>query len=519
MAGYVHDFVIVIPVADRPEHLGDCLDSLAELLRRYPYAGRVEVLIADDSLDPGNRTRHEKIACARTTGGLRVHYLGQDEQRRLVESLSPGLRVRLVGVLGDGRDYSRKGASITRNIAYLWLNRQHADGRRRLYWFLDSDQEFRVNVATATGEDQPYAIDYLGDLDRLFATAPTRILTGKVVGDPPVSPAVMAGTFLDDVLAFLSEMARLEPAAACTFHGAGRGADDAAYHDMAELFGFKTETEAFRHRCPVRGEHDHAACFAEFAERLSRFFDGEHPTRRAYYRPDDPMAGVKPARTVYTGNYVVTSEALEWFIPFADLRLRMAGPTLGRLVRAGLGEAFVSANLPMLHRRTQGDTGRSECRPGVERALAGVDLSGEFERQYYGDVMLFSVELLAENGFPDKEPDAGAIPATVREVEADLRARYHAKLVSSADKLEGLAQAFDAPSAWWRHDASLEAARQAFQRFIDDMRENFGPDCPAWRRIESAQRRDARLAAIVAAIAGYRDARAAWRQALKEPAA
>ena len=55
MARAAHDFVIVVPVADRPEHLADCLDSLAELLRRYPYAGRVEVLIADDpfaGLDP-----------------------------------------------------------------------------------------------------------------------------------------------------------------------------------------------------------------------------------------------------------------------------------------------------------------------------------------------------------------------------------------------------------------------------------------------------------------------------------
>lgn len=506
-----HDFVIVIPVADRPEHLADCLNSLAALRGAYPYAGRVEVLVVDDSLAAGNRARHAEIAA---THG--AHHLDQDAQRDLVESLSPALRGHLAGVLGDGKDYARKGASITRNIAYLWLKRRQAGGRPRLFWFLDSDQEFRVNIASATGESLVYAIDYLNALDRIFTGTGTRVLTGKVVGDPPVSPAVMAGTLLDDLLAFLGELARLDPHAACAFHGTARTADDAAYHDMADLFGFKAGDATFRYRCPLPDAHDHAACLAGFLARLRGFFDGEHPTRRSYYRTEDGVAGLKPARTVYTGNYVIDEDALDWFVPFADLKLRMAGPTLGRILRAELGDAFVSANLPMLHRRTQGESGRSECRPGVEHGTGGVDLSGEFERQFYGDVMLFGVERLAEVGFPGKTFDPGRIAAVVADVDRDLRARYRRKLDDTRDRIDRVAEAFDMPAAWWQAGAAMEAARREMQRFILGMRRNFTLDGPAWRRIDSADARQARLAAIVSAIGRYAADRAAWRQALAE---
>jgi hypothetical protein len=514
MVRAARDFVIVIPVADRPEHLNDCLNSLAELMRHHPYAGAVRVLVVDDSLDMDNQTRHADIARRFSQAGLGVDMLGQAEQRALVESLPAELRARLAGVLGDGASYARKGASITRNIAYLWLRRLQKDGRPRLFWFLDSDQEFRVSVDTGDGEAQPYAIDYLGSLERIFSETPTRILTGKVVGDPPVSPAVMAGHFVDDVAAFVAEMAGLDPHAACAFHGAARHADDAAYHDMADLFGFRSGGQTFRYRCTLPGQHDNAACFADFAARLGRFFDGEHPTRRSYYVAEDLMASVKPARTVYTGNYVATPEALEWFIPFAGLKLRMAGPTLGRIVKAEIGGAFVSANLPMLHKRTQGDSGRSECRPGVDRQAAAVDLSGEFERQYHGDVMLFSVERLTHEGYPARTPERARIAATVGAVEADMRLRYQERQTATAARIEALAQGFEAAM----RDSRLvdeHAPVDAFRRFIADLRHNFGPESPAMRGLDDPARRDTRLGAIVDAIAAYGDTRAAWLQALE----
>ncbi|GAB4294934.1 MAG: hypothetical protein Kow0096_11410 [Thiohalomonadaceae bacterium] len=508
-----HDITLVIPVADRPRHLADCLHSLLELKRRYPYAGKVSVLVAEDSRDAGSIAQHRAIAAAVTAQGIAVHHLGPDEQRALVESLPAPLRMQLAGILGDGSGYAHKGASITRNIAYLWLRRRVQDGRRQLIWFLDSDQEFRVNLATADGEEEQYAVDYLNGLDQIFSTTPARILTGKVVGDPPVSPAVMAGNFLADVMAFLADMARCAPQAPCTFHAARRPADDAAYHDMADMFGFQAAA-AFRYHCGLHGAHDHAACFRDFAARLARFFDGEHPTRRSVYQPAELLRTITPARTIYTGNYVFTPDSLDYFIPFADLRLRMAGPTLGRLIKAELGAGFVSANLPMLHRRTVAGLGQSEFRPGIERAQAQVDLSGEFERQYFGDVMLFSMERLTALGYPAVSLAEDALTRTVGEVEAEMHARYgrtHRQIVAKIAQLHSL---YASAAGWWQQRDELAEARQLFGQFIANMQHNFGDDARAWQQVNDVSHRQARTAAIIDAIRRYPEDRNAWRSIL-----
>lgn len=499
-----HDFVLVIPVADRPRQLADCLASLGELRRRHPYPGTISVVIADDSRDPAQSARIRTLCVEQTDAGLAVEYFGEDAQRALHASLPAALRQRLGGVIGDGTVWAHKGAAITRNLACLRLNRLPRDGRKRLFWFIDSDQSFDVGVGT-----DDYAIDYFGALDRIFRDTPTRILTGKVVGDPPVSPAVMAGTLLDDVLAFLDEMARQPMTGACTFHAAGRDAADAAYHDMPELFGFRASAP-FRHACPLPGAHDHAACLARFAAGLDRFFDGEHPTRRNRYRADDPLASLAPARTLYTGNYVLAAAALDAFIPFAALRLRMAGPTLGRLLRAELGAAFVAANLPMRHRRSHAELGRAECRPGVERGGGRIDLGDEFERQLFGDVMLFSVERLAASlSGTAAAPSGDAMTAVVNEVEADMQARYaakHAEIVAHLDRL-------DAAIAGMTGIASVAA--DDLRRFAANLRANFGDDADAWRRVNDPAQRTAQRGAIAQAIAGYADQRTAWREALQ----
>lgn len=513
MAGAPHDIVVVIPVADRPQHLSDCLHSLLELLQHFPYDGRVSALVADDSRDADNLARHRDICAEITAQGLATHYLGQDEQRALVAALPAETHARLAGVVGDGTRYAHKGAAITRNIAYLWLARLQRDGARRLFWFIDSDQEFRVNVDTADGEEQLYAIDYCRSLDLIFSTTPTQILTGKVVGDPPVSPAVMAGNFLDDVSAFLDDMAHQTPQGACAFHAAPRHADDAAYHDMADLFGFR-QADAFRYRCTLEGAHGNGNCFAAFAARLTRFFDGEHPTRRSVYQATDLTASVQPARTVYTGNYVFTPQVLDWFIPFADLRLRMAGPTLGRIIKAALGERFVSANLPMLHKRTVETIGQSEFRPGIERSREQVDLSDEFERQYFGDVMLFTMEKLTAAGYPDAPLDSDTIATLVDETEQEMRERYAIKHRQVGEKIAHLRTLFMEPGRWWQQDAALAQARNLFINFIDNMDRNFGDQARAWQIINHAEHRISRIQTIVTAIARYRTDRKAWRSAL-----
>jgi hypothetical protein len=325
----------------------------------------------------------------------------------------------------------------------------------------------------------------------------------------------MAGTFLDDVQAFLARMAGLDAEAACSFHGGtGHRSGDAAYHDMAELFGFKPAAAAYRYRCPLPGRHDHAACFADFAGHLDRFFDGEHPTRRSFYEASDPIASIQPARTIYTGNYVFTPEGLQYFVPFAALRLRMAGPTLGRIIRAELGTRFVSANLPMLHKRALASLGRSEFRPGLARDRHAVDLTGEFERQYFGDVMLFALEHLAAAGYPGTAPDPGAILMAVDGVDAEMHDKYRRKHAEVAAAIGQLQVLFDSPRHWWHGQPGLDAAREAFRHFLANMQVNFGEGSRAWQRVDDSAHRQARKAAIAAAIGRYRDDRAAWREAL-----
>lgn len=504
-----HDITIVIPVADRPQHLADCLASLHELCRRYPYGGAVRVLVADDSREPEHIERHRALAAQYSAAGLPVEHFGQAQQRALRDGIAPALRAQLSDVLGTHAPeaFHHKGAAVTRNLAYLWLNRQSWE-RRHLFWFIDSDQEFRVNIATGTGEEERYAIDYFHWLDSLFSTTPVRILTGKVVGDPPVSPAVMAGNFLDDVAAFLHAMAACAPQSACAFHAMRRHADDAAYHDMADLFGFKAAA-AFQYHCTLSGAHHNTHCFSDFTAKLARFFDGEHPTRRSVYQPGDLLASVTPARTIYTGNYVIRADGLDYFIPFAALKLRMAGPTLGRIIKAELGGRFVSANLPMLHRRTVAGSGQAEFRPGIERSRDCVDLSGEFERQYFGDVMLFSMERLAGG-----EASAEGIAAVVDEIEAQMHDRYGEKHRAVVQKIADLCTLYHESRHWWHGAAALAEARSHFEQFIANMQHNFGDAARAWQLINDDAHRAARKTAIVAAIADYPAQRRAWRAAL-----
>lgn len=127
--------------------------------------------------------------------------------------------------------------------------------------------------------------------------------------------------------------------------------------------------DVYRYRCKQSGAPSNAVCFDDFARHLNRFFHGEHPTRITWYQHQSTRESVQPARKVYTGNYVFRPRALNWFIPFAPLRLRMSGPTLGRLMKAELGDKFISANLPMLHTRTLDATGEAEFRPVWLRRL------------------------------------------------------------------------------------------------------------------------------------------------------
>ncbi|MCG8428908.1 MAG: glycosyltransferase family 2 protein, partial [Chromatiales bacterium] len=404
-----HKFIVVIPVADRPKHLKSCLESLLQLCNAYGYGSeqdgqyrKIAVLIADDSKASSSREKNRQIAQYYQQQGIESIYFGQREQQSLVAELTAKSESDLSAILGDIEtpDFFHKGASIMRNITYLKLHQLYQNSTEKLlFYFIDSDQEFRVNLATPQGDEHHYLINYFYHLDQIFSHSDAQILTGKVVGDPPVSPAVMAGRLLQDLIAFFQRLNTMKAEQPCQFHGRQQTTTDgAAYHDMADLFGFSTTPTAFEYQCLATGHHNHLACLNRFTERLNHFFDGEHPTRSSSYQSQPLDVSITPARTVYTGNYIFRPEMLHYFIPFAPLKLRMAGPVLGRLIKAEIGDRFISANLPMLHRRTVEEIGQSEFRAGVDHSDQLTDIGDELERQFYGDVMLFSVTALTEQG-------------------------------------------------------------------------------------------------------------------------
>ncbi len=522
-----HDFVIVIPVADSPRHLHDCLGSLLELCRVFGYGGqvagrwrKVSVLLADDSGDAACIAQHRAIAQDFDQQGLTTHYFGLAEQQALMARLTD---LDLAASLGEhpADAFHHKGQGMMRNLAYLQLAASAgADAvgpasAPRLYYSIDADQEFKVKVATPEGGCAVHAVNFLYQLDQIFTHTRAEILTGKVVGDPPVSPAVMAGNFLEDVIGFLVEMAAAEAGSPYRQPVCGSApAGDAAYHDMADLFGFRQAGDAYRYRCPLPGAPDNAACFADFSTRLNRFFHGEHPTRITWFQYQDARASVQPARTIYTGNYVFRPTALTRFIPYAPLRLRMSGPTMGRLLKAEMGERFVSANLPMLHKRTLDATGQSEFRPGIVAAQARVDLCGEFERQFHGDVMLFSMQRLSEQGYPTRNLSAALITATLEQVGEEMREKYRTKQQVILERLARLQTLLDDPAHWWNHAAELADARARFHDFVANMAHNFGPESSCYARLDAADRRQHWRDRQLAAITGLPQARQIWGEAL-----
>ncbi|MES9944071.1 MAG: hypothetical protein ABW080_03820 [Candidatus Thiodiazotropha sp.] len=517
-----HNFIIVIPVADRPQHLQTCLDSLYTLCRRFNYGGfaqqkfqKIRVLIADDSKDPDNRDLNRKIQQQFCQLGLEAIYFGQDEQLHQLDKLSDSQRENLVRILGDqpATAFYHKGASITRNLSYLKLKQLIAGDSQTLIWFIDSDQEFRVN--SHRQRDGIYAINYLHRLDRIYASTETLVLTGKVVGDPPVSPAVMAGNFLQDVLGFVSDCARLQPEHACQFHQTTTTqGGDAAYHDMADLFGFHDQQEYFLYSCRLQGEHDQVACFNDFSQLLSHFFDGEHLTRQNFYTNPPAAMELTPARTLYTGNYILSHKALDYFIPFATLKLRMAGPQLGRILKSELGSRFVSANLPLLHKRTRDQTGESEFRPGIDKGRTGIDISGEFERQFFGDIMLFSLQRLVESGYPQQRLKVEQIEQVLLDTESTLLERYRRMQQEIMAKLEKLKQYVEDRNAWWWHNPDAVDAIEHFQGFIETMACNFGETSPSYNMIQSSSHRQQRRKQILQALSAYPEDRDNWRRAL-----
>jgi len=309
----------------------------------------------------------------------------------------------------------------------------------------------------------------------------------------------MTANFLADVEGFLQDMATRNAQASCSHHGTTQQSGDAAYHDMADLFGFQPEAR-YAYPCPLTGPHSEADCFAHFAGRVNSFFYGEHPTRISCYEPAELFSTVQLARTVYAGNYVFKPAALKYFIPFAALRLRMSGPTLGRIVKSELGPRFVSANLPMLHKRTVESGGQSEFRPGIETQAQTIDMSGEFERQFYGDVMLFTTE---------RRPTSADF-SLLDEVREEMLDKYNTRQQAILRRLDTVESLLNDPAQWWQGNPATEY----FRHFCANVRRNFGAESSGHARINDPARWQQWRSDLLAAIERYPAERAAWEKVL-----
>jgi hypothetical protein len=190
----------------------------------------------------------------------------------------------------------------------------------------------------------------------------------------------------------------------------------------------------------------------------------------------------------------------------------MSGPTLGRLLKAELGERFVSANLPMLHTRTLDATGEAEFRPGVVTQADTIDLADEFERQFFGDVMLFSVERLTAVGFPQQAMTRDTVAAVLDTVHTELAHRYAVRHDGIVRQLAVVTEILDPTNRWWHAPEHSEAIRQ-FRVFLDNMQRNFGAGSLAHRRIALADAWPSWRDRLMAALTGLHADRAAWARA------
>ncbi len=513
-------FILSIPVADRPEHVKRCLESIYRQCTAYAYGGRsdgiishVRVIIAEDSRQPAHIAQHIALAEEYSDKGLRVHHFGLDEQYELLQAIPTEQRQKLGSILTtQPKDrFYRKGQAANRNLSYLKCLQLTGNRDRTLYYMVDSDQSFLVNRKTRNGYEPVNALNYFYYINHIFSTTQTTMLTGKLVGDPPVSPSVMAVNFMDDVIAYLEQLAGMDPQQPCRFHELSDATTpDAAYHDMAGLFGFEQQAQAYPYHCPLTGQHDNLACLQTFSERLNAFFYGEHLTRQTEFDYRDGFTKLSGARTIYPGNYIVNYDGLKYIIPFGNLRLRMSGPTAGRLVQAEIGERFASVNLPMLHTRHLHEDSAGQFRPGVEGGDQTIDLADEFERQFFGDLMLFSVNRLTHREDNPLLFTPGAISNAIDETERELLAMYKGKHREVQHRNSRLKQLLNNPRHWWHSDPLAATALNAIRQFTDNIDVNFGSDSTAYRQIRDTHHRDQRKQQITRALRNYRESRDAW---------
>jgi hypothetical protein len=141
-------------------------------------------------------------------------------------------------------------------------------------------------------------------------------------------------------------------------------------------------------------------------------------------------------------------------------------------------------------------------------------LSGEFERQFFGDVMLFAVIELVKQGYPDIMPAADKIRECVVMTETKLCKQYADNLEHVSVRLAKLEIFLAAPGHWWRSGSRYQQTCTLLDHFAAALRANYSGDDRPNQLIDDAAHRSETRQAIVEALLAYNDDRECWERVL-----
>ncbi|MDO8661424.1 MAG: glycosyltransferase, partial [Candidatus Woesearchaeota archaeon] len=184
------DHLVVIPTQNRPEYLGVCLKSIAENIRVHRYAGKVRVVIVDDSTDPKYERQNAKVIkqIKKRFGKLvEFTHFDKSKQAQLKQAVKSNLptEVDLNKFLhANGKD-GKSGYGGVRNLASL-VAISLAE-KRDLVTFLDDDISLKnLSLTQRNNEVKPatvHNINYFETIDRAFLNPHVKIASGSVTKD------------------------------------------------------------------------------------------------------------------------------------------------------------------------------------------------------------------------------------------------------------------------------------------------------------------------------------------------
>lgn len=143
-------------------------------------------------------------------------------------------------------------------------------------------------------------------------------------------------------------------------------------------------------------------------------------------------------------------------------------------------------------------------------------MSDEFERQFFGDLMLFTVEKLVKSGVAIEAFSHQAISEAFATVEQELLKLYEDKHNKVRQKSHDLALLVNDEQLWWQQCPQTSDSVKQLQQFINNIQHNFGARSKAYQQIQSSQHRQKRVAQMLEALLNYRRDRDAWDTMLSQ---